>query len=649
MKIAGKLVLATLLLLPWVSGCSSNDGFMGSPQGSSSSPTTTVLVYMNGSNLQGPSRAGENGPGFGTANLYEMLQAMQLASSPSVKVAVTTGGALNYPGSNQLVQDWANVHRYEVTATGLIDVTNTTTSSHVGAVSMDDPATLQDFLTWGIQAYPSQRRLVVLWDHGAGYKGYGSDVAHPAGGAMSLIQMQQAFQGALSATQAPPFDVVGFDACLMACDEVCNTLQSSAKLLIASQNIEPGEGWDYIPWLAQLEQEPGVDLVTLGQTICNSYVNKCIRLGNRDRATLSVLDLSRYPAYASARNQYVSDLRGSFGGSQLTTFQDLAQGILLSPEMELEGQNYPDFYYSADFRSWIKYTGQQGLAPSSGAALTQAIDQMVVYNKVGRAEEGTVVTAGNSTGDITGLSVFYPRDWKDSTSTDYLKLGSLAGLAALVQDISTWVGQQTATFATFANLSLSGGAFSGQVVDKVGIAGARTVWLTSDPSTAASGTALPFAAECQIRLDRAGSKTSVSFSLDTTAVNVVALGGASMPVVLPSGFNNSFTVPCKVNSKEAALSFNFDRDKGSYEFEGVITDQGPKATPFGSGDVVQLRQFVYQGGVFQEQNFGAPYAPGPNPKLQVQAMPAGTYYLAVWATDNIGLDFLSNQSLPITY
>jgi hypothetical protein len=39
----------------------------------------------------------------------------------------------------------------------------------LGETDTGDPAVLQDFLTWGIQTYPADHYLVVIWNHGAGW------------------------------------------------------------------------------------------------------------------------------------------------------------------------------------------------------------------------------------------------------------------------------------------------------------------------------------------------------------------------------------------------------------------------------------------------------------------------------------------------
>ena len=46
-----------------------------------------------------------------------------------------------------------------------------------------------------------------------------------------------------SGRQPGSFDLIGFDACLMATVEVAKVIEPHAKYMIASEEIEPGHGW----------------------------------------------------------------------------------------------------------------------------------------------------------------------------------------------------------------------------------------------------------------------------------------------------------------------------------------------------------------------------------------------------------------------
>jgi hypothetical protein len=55
------------------------------------------------------------------------------------------------------------------------------------------------------------------------------------------------------------FDMIGFDACLMGNWDTLVALQPLARLLLVSEAVEPGEGWDWGAFARAL-QPPQVGL-----------------------------------------------------------------------------------------------------------------------------------------------------------------------------------------------------------------------------------------------------------------------------------------------------------------------------------------------------------------------------------------------------
>lgn len=156
----------------------------------------TVLVYVVGSDL-------EDEDGLATANFKEM---MQVGSSEDVNIILETGGA-NKEG-------WRTVKRQKVLKDGMEML------AEVGAQRMTDPANLQKFIEWGVKTYPAESYHLMFWNHGGGpLGGFGIDTNFPNTGTMSMPKLVQALKGAKQATGAT-FDLIGFDACLMASAEV---------------------------------------------------------------------------------------------------------------------------------------------------------------------------------------------------------------------------------------------------------------------------------------------------------------------------------------------------------------------------------------------------------------------------------------------
>ena len=160
------------------------------------------------------------------------------------------------------------------------------------SANMGEGGTLESFLSWGVANYPAEKMCVILWDHSSGSidgvcndENYGFD-------AITLSELSGALK-AVSEGMTDRFEVIGFDACLMANYETAVTVAPYARYMIASEEIEPSGGWDYKALISAIEADKSIGGADLGRAVCDGYFEKC-RLGEKDAtATLSVLDLSR--------------------------------------------------------------------------------------------------------------------------------------------------------------------------------------------------------------------------------------------------------------------------------------------------------------------------------------------------------------------
>ena len=76
---------------------------------------------------------------------------------------------------------------------------------------------------------------------------------------------------ATSASLGKPIDIVGFDACLMSMLETAYAFRKSSSLLVASEELEPGAGWDYDYFLSRLLSKPSITPLELSKTIVEAY------------------------------------------------------------------------------------------------------------------------------------------------------------------------------------------------------------------------------------------------------------------------------------------------------------------------------------------------------------------------------------------
>ena len=234
-----------------------------------------VYWYLCGSDL-------ETDGGFATTDLSEMME-VQLPEN--VNVVIQTGGAAVWQNDQmnpEKLQRWL----YNSEGLQLIEEQDT--------ANMGDAQTLYEFLAFANENYPADKVAVTFWNHGGGSVGgaafdelYGLD-------SLDLAEMYQAFDAVWPAdAEHPALELVGFDTCLMATVDVASTFQGFAKYLVASEEVEPGNGWLYSGWLGALAENTDMDGAALGVAICDTYYQGCEAVGTQDQTTLSVTDLSK--------------------------------------------------------------------------------------------------------------------------------------------------------------------------------------------------------------------------------------------------------------------------------------------------------------------------------------------------------------------
>lgn len=181
-------------------------------------------------------------------------------------------------------------------------------------------------MTFGAQRYPAQATMLVLSNHGSGFyvppamqSGHHRRHLATRGVHRSLFHTTRERLGALAAPRGiayddgsgdcldnrelravlahahralgRPVDVVGMDACLMTMLEVAYQLRDHARILVGSEEIEPGVGWPYTPILGDLVARPTMTPAALAITIVRRYGEFYGAQG--PDATQSAIDLAR--------------------------------------------------------------------------------------------------------------------------------------------------------------------------------------------------------------------------------------------------------------------------------------------------------------------------------------------------------------------
>ena len=253
------------------------------------SESWTIMLYLNGSNLE--SEGGE-----ATANLNSLLS---IALPQSVNVIIYTGGTAYW--QNDVINPYYN-QIWRIVDQELVLLES------LDSKNMGDSATLAEFLSYTQTYYPADKKALFFWDHGGGsIMGFGSDELFYNDG-LYLSEFSDAFS---SSFDGQAYDLIGFDACLMASIEMASVLEPYAKYMVASEEIEPGGGWNYEYLFGHLAQDPGMDGEELGIAITDGYYEKYLGTEMESIITCSVIDLSKIPAVENLLSDFAQSLSGT--------------------------------------------------------------------------------------------------------------------------------------------------------------------------------------------------------------------------------------------------------------------------------------------------------------------------------------------------
>jgi hypothetical protein len=261
----------------------------------------------------------------------------------------------------------------------------------LGDINTGDPQVLADFITRGLTDYPADHYALVISDHGASWPGVGGDESSDQD-SLELWELNEAIAAGLKGGGIEKLDLLGFDACLMATYEVASTLAPLADRLLASQQLEPGHGWDYTSF-GVVGENGGATVDELGSAIIAGFQAQAVDEEDDSEITLSLTDLTQMPAVDAALADFTTQLIERVDGVAPTVGKTLAQtlGFGKSPDPDSDS-------FMTDLGILAGEVGVDALDVSDSAdALVRAINGAVVDKVDGQATKGA-----------TGLSIYFP-------------------------------------------------------------------------------------------------------------------------------------------------------------------------------------------------------------------------------------------------
>ena len=326
-----------------------------------------LAIYMVGSDL-------EENRLYGSIDLAELINGYDaLPASQTVEVIVAFGGArtdgwrgMKFASMSQLISDAQDLEFGN--ETGADAYLYQADGAHMG-----DESSLKLFLDYLRDGYVNfDQRFLTFWDHGGSYMGFGNDTNFNRD-PLFLDEIDRAFQR----SQPGSFDLIGFDACLMASVEVAKVIAPHAKYMIASEELEPGHGWLWNAVIQLYAQESSI--TEAGKRMIDNFVQDVHQYESTGK-TLSLLDLNQYDELVTALDPVVSAF-----GEQLLYNEKYSDSLISG---SYRAQSYgaserDDSRTSIDLKHFTQLLAEQLSDAEIGSSLDElmdAVDRFVVHS-----------------------------------------------------------------------------------------------------------------------------------------------------------------------------------------------------------------------------------------------------------------------------
>jgi hypothetical protein len=308
-----------------------------------------------------------------------------------------------------------------------------------------NPQTLLEFCKHGISGFPAEHNALILWNHGTGtinprngrfinpsllfsfnpltnkldldrsvaYLDLVSEGMEnvrgvcwddTTGNYLSNEILAETLQTVCNRyLNGKAFDIIGFDACLMQMIEVCSLLKKSGNIIIGSQEVELGTGWNYALMLmkfmrsAPTPEEFARHIVAsyqhAYQNITNDYTLSAIRMSALEQLEKHVDQIATY-LYEALQNQSIASLVNTI--------------IAKSRDPRLcthyDEPSYVDLYHFYSNLGKNLRVNQQALPTTWYTKIKELLSQKkVLFKNLVFAQ-----TAGRNLAQSHGVSIYFP-------------------------------------------------------------------------------------------------------------------------------------------------------------------------------------------------------------------------------------------------
>lgn len=234
---------------------------------------------------------------------------------------------------------------------------------NLGIIDSGIPQTLQNFVNWGFNRYPAQRRMLIIWSHADSWYKKNKYIAPDLDSGNAIGVANGELASALANT--PHLDILLFDACSMQSIEIAYELRHFADYIVGSADLVPVKGFPYAQMIPLFVGLPSTLAASIPELYTDSYL---------PNTPNNPSDFYLTTTCSSLRTADLDGFYSSFSTLVPDLFLHAKDLMLLREQLYEMNSGYAD----VDLYQLLKSMLEHGILAEQCASLIQELDNLIL-------------------------------------------------------------------------------------------------------------------------------------------------------------------------------------------------------------------------------------------------------------------------------
>ena len=270
-------------------------------------------------------------------------------------------------------------------------------STWYNEINMGSHETLRDFMTWSLTKFPAENTILIIWNHGVGWKSVADD--NTGYDYLTMNEIRDSFEG-------NSVDLIAFDACSMSMFEVAYELRNNARYILGSEEYEPLNGWTYDQIIPEITSS--FEPETAAKNIVDAYV-EAYRQGEYTGFSIT------YAAVETKELEELYDALERFS-EELEINMPFEWDAINEARGETERYEEADFLDLYHFADLIEQKVETETLKEAARDVKEAVTRVILYEQNWYCDREC--SSARSVENAHGITIYFPNDGTENEYND---------------------------------------------------------------------------------------------------------------------------------------------------------------------------------------------------------------------------------------